>query len=441
MCRFCRFTNFSLKCGRSHHIPIFFCRLQFGQKSTEGCCWWGRGAFPRGSAGTCMIGRLNYYLGKRAFDEGRTSAKFKDIDFCKDPSAVCRGPTDDGDTNAQIRWLMGMAFWINKVQSYNQDGWSYLEKLHAFTDGGMGDVQFLEDVSRIVTRGCHDQSNCGHAVSSNERLDKFNLVMSHFGKGAGASVDQKPLTQYPSKRPTTSEPTSKPTTPAPTYMPTEAPMMISLDNKNDEKIITQNYCGTSENQMKVTCSAAPTCNDDDGPCPKGMFCFGNHVCDASLAGENSMQGPTATQIYPPTDQPSMTPLTVEVNGVMITMQNYCSQSSEMLASTCAWAPTCNGGDMPCPKDTFCFPNVLCESKANIGSPSIPTLRPASLDSVPPSIIISSHTSETTGQVSEGVDDYQLTSSELAQRLKFASNYCAHSLAEVEEKCASTLRTW
>ena len=37
---------------------------------SQGCCWWGRGPFSRGSAGTCMIGKLNYYLGARAFDAG-----------------------------------------------------------------------------------------------------------------------------------------------------------------------------------------------------------------------------------------------------------------------------------------------------------------------------------------------------------------------------------
>lgn len=31
---------------------------------------------------------LNYYLGKRAADEGRSSP-YPDIDFCKDPGALC----------------------------------------------------------------------------------------------------------------------------------------------------------------------------------------------------------------------------------------------------------------------------------------------------------------------------------------------------------------
>lgn len=45
-------------------------------------------------------------------------------------------------------------------------------------------------------------------------------------------------------------------------------------------------------------------------------------------------------------------------------QNYCAQGSEQLAATCAFAPTCNDFDEPCPKGTFCFPQVVCEALAN-----------------------------------------------------------------------------
>lgn len=40
------------------------------------------------TTGICNFGKLNYFLGKRAADEGRSSL-FPDIDFCKDPEAIC----------------------------------------------------------------------------------------------------------------------------------------------------------------------------------------------------------------------------------------------------------------------------------------------------------------------------------------------------------------
>ena len=36
------------------------------------------------TSGVCNFGKLNYFLGKRAHDEGRES-RYPDIDFCKDP--------------------------------------------------------------------------------------------------------------------------------------------------------------------------------------------------------------------------------------------------------------------------------------------------------------------------------------------------------------------
>ena len=41
------------------------------------CCWWGRGSTQ--VKGVCMYGKLNYYIGARAKEEGRKSM-FPDID-------------------------------------------------------------------------------------------------------------------------------------------------------------------------------------------------------------------------------------------------------------------------------------------------------------------------------------------------------------------------
>jgi hypothetical protein len=83
----------------------------FGRSDTEGCCWWGKGAFPRGSSGTCKVGKLNHFLGKFS-----SQARY-DVDFCADPEALCRGSFDDDVKNAELRWLIGLQYWIDDVVS------------------------------------------------------------------------------------------------------------------------------------------------------------------------------------------------------------------------------------------------------------------------------------------------------------------------------------
>lgn len=49
--------------------------------------------------GICNFGMLNYYLGKRAADDGRDS-RYPHIDFCKDPGAVC-----SRDEHPELKWI------------------------------------------------------------------------------------------------------------------------------------------------------------------------------------------------------------------------------------------------------------------------------------------------------------------------------------------------
>lgn len=45
---------------------------------------------------------------------------------------------------------------MESVQSYNNDGWDYLTELRTFVDKGMTDQSFIDGVSGIVSRGCHN---------------------------------------------------------------------------------------------------------------------------------------------------------------------------------------------------------------------------------------------------------------------------------------------
>jgi hypothetical protein len=49
--------------------------------------------------GICSFGKLNYYLGKRAADEGRAS-RYPEVDFCRDPGAVCAS-----EEHAELKWI------------------------------------------------------------------------------------------------------------------------------------------------------------------------------------------------------------------------------------------------------------------------------------------------------------------------------------------------
>jgi len=142
-----------------------------GRTDVEGCCWWGRGVIQ--TTGICNFGKLNYYLGKRANDEGRDS-RYPDIDFCQDPGIIC-----SSEEHKELKWLAGMFYWIESLQSYNEGGWNYLEQLHNFVDNGMGDHSFINAVSGIVNRGCHNPPcGTGPVDGVHERAGNFNLVLS-----------------------------------------------------------------------------------------------------------------------------------------------------------------------------------------------------------------------------------------------------------------------
>lgn len=92
----------------------------------ENCCWWGRGSLK--ITGTCLYGKLNYFLGaNKAARDGRESALFPDVDFCRDPGEICAGVE-----SIKLRWISGMYAFMENVQKYNEDGFSYNGKLLSF---------------------------------------------------------------------------------------------------------------------------------------------------------------------------------------------------------------------------------------------------------------------------------------------------------------------
>ncbi len=142
---------------------------------TSRCCWWGRGSIQL--RGTCAYGKLNYFLGKRAADEGRPSM-FPDIDFCRNPQAVC------SDTRyPDLKWIAGLSRWITEIQLYNKGGFQYVQRLREFVDGGLQDWSFIQGVSGIATQGCHDPPCREGAVvfDGNDRMMTFIKTLRILG--------------------------------------------------------------------------------------------------------------------------------------------------------------------------------------------------------------------------------------------------------------------
>lgn len=170
-----------------------------GEISVEGCCWWGRGALM--TRGTCGLGRVNHFLGKRAYDNGRPS-RYPNVDFCKSPSVIC------GDTNLQysgvaypeLKFVVALFDWVDRVQSYSNANseWEYLPQLKQFVDGGMEeDSQFIDDVSSILTRGC-DGYYCSERTIHflEERRTNFEaLIYDVFNLKGRPDALPRPITQ------------------------------------------------------------------------------------------------------------------------------------------------------------------------------------------------------------------------------------------------------
>ena len=126
--------------------------------------------------GICNFGKLNYYLGARAAEEGRES-RYPDINFCEDPGAICAS-----QEHKELKWIAGMFYWVESLQSYSSGGWEYINELKSFVDGGMIGNQFIDAVSGIVNRGCHNPPCASGGVDGGaERAANFLKVLKELG--------------------------------------------------------------------------------------------------------------------------------------------------------------------------------------------------------------------------------------------------------------------
>ena len=79
-----------------------------------------------------------------------------------------------------MKWVAGMASWVERVQSYDEGGWNYYAELRKFVDEGMNDDDFIKAVSGVLNHGCHD---CKEEVSGAwERRNNFKQVRKYVSR-------------------------------------------------------------------------------------------------------------------------------------------------------------------------------------------------------------------------------------------------------------------
>eukprot|EP00579_Thalassiosira_antarctica_P011373 CAMPEP_0201918770 /NCGR_PEP_ID=MMETSP0903-20130614/7834_1 /ASSEMBLY_ACC=CAM_ASM_000552 /TAXON_ID=420261 /ORGANISM="Thalassiosira antarctica, Strain CCMP982" /LENGTH=1230 /DNA_ID=CAMNT_0048455143 /DNA_START=36 /DNA_END=3725 /DNA_ORIENTATION=+ len=321
-----------------------------GRTDVEGCCWWGRGVIQ--TTGICNFGMLNYYLGKRAADEGRDS-RYPHIDFCKDPGAVC-----SREDHPELKWIAGMFYWIRSLQTYDE-GWNYFDNLKSFVRGGMTDDAFIDAVSGIVNRGCHNPP-CGSGPLDGgyERKENFKKVLEVLLEEDGSPrvyrEDDMP-TFMPSLSPTKpkvaevdaedeDEDENKIITPGPTPPPIKIitpgptpPPTLSSDYENNEalvndQVVTAEWADGEEKDdeeedwsetgsssaMNLLCGetqydAFENCGRNgydclDGVCHNGLKCFMvGDACDDNEEEKIDTRPPTARPTPKPTPKPTSRP--------------------------------------------------------------------------------------------------------------------------------------
>ncbi len=75
-----------------------------------------------------------------------------------------------------------MFYWVESLQTYSSGGWEYLDELKKFVDGGMIGNKFIDAVSGIVNRGCHNPPCASGGVDGgSERAANFLKVLKELG--------------------------------------------------------------------------------------------------------------------------------------------------------------------------------------------------------------------------------------------------------------------
>lgn len=167
------------------------CEVYVGQKagkyvfdgssgSVEGCCWWGRGVIQ--TTGRCNFGILNHYLGQTHLNDPKFPAPeapaYSDVNFCKNPESIC-----SSKEYPELKWIAGLFYWMTSLQAYEaDDGWTYTNAIKDYVEAGLTGDAFIDAVSGIVNRGCHNPPcETGPVDGLAERRENFEKTLQAMG--------------------------------------------------------------------------------------------------------------------------------------------------------------------------------------------------------------------------------------------------------------------
>ncbi|KAL7551637.1 hypothetical protein ACHAWF_014829 [Thalassiosira exigua] len=407
---------------------------------------------------------LNYYLGKRAADEGRDS-RYPDIDFCRDPGAVC-----SRDDHPELKWIAGMFYWVRSLQTYDE-GWNYISNLKAFVRGGMQDDSFIDAVSGIVNRGCHNPPcGTGPLDGGYERKENFKKVLEVLFEENGSPRKFRPVedvpTYFPSPPPLESSNYGSSEALHVEEIPTAEREEVSegedwsqldagLSNGPNEVVVEDEedwsntdegqgsvmslYCGKTQSEAFANCGRNGY-DCQDGVCFNGMKCFMTESCDddKEVSTRLPTRRPVVISTRPPTAKPTPRPVAAQLedapqpsaeniptetsvaqeispaNNIGL-QQNYCAKSKAALEMDCVTATTCTRSE-DCPPGTYCWADHLCGGvPATVPGPPqsphppkvvpLPTYMPTYTPTPKPSLDVAPP-SATTPEVNEPTNDQE-----------------------------------
>jgi hypothetical protein len=87
---------------------------------------------------------------------------------------------------------------FDDIQNYDKDGWYYITELHKFVNGGMSDMSFIDSVSGIVNRGCHNPPCAtGEVDGLLDRRANFESILAAVGLPSVVIEERPPSTLPP----------------------------------------------------------------------------------------------------------------------------------------------------------------------------------------------------------------------------------------------------